>query len=174
MRRRSIDPLVNLLSNRGVQTAVAFGETAYAQPAGKTGERARGDTRDVQLGCRAPTNAAGCNRVIVAAEMPRGSCLAKMRSIPVCRSRCVPKLRTCGRKSGAGRSCASTTGVQAPVASSRLNTVVVPVRSQVEAISRDTGLGRRAPVSSVAKLTSLSAEMARLRGRPLGIRSSKE
>ena len=47
---------------------VAFDETAYAQPAGKGGERTRGDTRDIQLGGRAPTNAAGRHRVIVAAE----------------------------------------------------------------------------------------------------------
>jgi hypothetical protein len=59
-----------------------------------------------------------------------------------------------------------------PVAS-RLNTHAVPIRSQFAAISNDTGAGRRAPLLSVVKVTSSSAETARSRGRPSAIRSSK-
>ena len=45
------------------------------------------------------------------------------------------------RKFGVGRSCARITAVQAPVASSWLNTRLAPLRSRLPAISIDTGAG---------------------------------
>ena len=174
MRFRAVDPLVNLLPDGGVEAAIALGKAADPQITVAAGYSRRRNTRQVQLRGRAPADAAGDRRVVGAAEnAARSPARQRPGRCPVTRSRCRPKLRTCGRKPGIGRSCARVAAAQAPVASSRLNTRAAPLRSQLAAISIDTGAGSRAPVPSVAKLTSSSAETARSRRRPSGSRSSK-
>src|SRR6266581_6026501 len=76
MRRGSIDPLVDLLSDRRVKATVAFSEAADAEPSGHGRERARRDAGDVQLRRCAPANPTRGHRVMDAAEdaprtMPR-------------------------------------------------------------------------------------------------------
>jgi hypothetical protein len=54
MRLGSVAALVDLLSDCGVEAAVAFGKAADPQPPGEAGETGRGDARDVQFGPGAP------------------------------------------------------------------------------------------------------------------------
>src|SRR5712671_2936733 len=68
MRLGSVTALIDLLSDRGVEAAVAFGKAADAQPTGEAWETARGDLRDVQLGPGAPADATRNRRVIATAE----------------------------------------------------------------------------------------------------------
>ena len=169
----TVDAFIDLLSGRSVEATIALREAADPQPTGEAWERALSIAGDVQFGRCAPTYPTGDVCHSPAGDAPRvlpgedevhsSLSIAMCAEAPDLRQEIRPRTILC-----------NVAAVQTPVASSRLNTLVVPDKSQVEAMRNDTDLDKRTPVPSVAKLTSLSAEMARSRGRPLGIRSLKE
>jgi len=68
MRLRSIDPLVDLLPDRGVEAVVAFGKPADPEMTVATRQSRRGNTGQVEFRGGGPTDTAGDGRIVGAAE----------------------------------------------------------------------------------------------------------
>src|SRR5215469_9787876 len=68
LRLGAVDALIDLLANRRIEPAVAFGKAAEPQIAVSPGYSRCGHLRQVQFGRGAPANAAGDRRIVSAAE----------------------------------------------------------------------------------------------------------
>ena len=68
IRRGAVDPLIDLLSDGGIQAAIAFGEGADAQSAARPGEPGSGIAPDAELRGGVPADRARHPRVVGAAE----------------------------------------------------------------------------------------------------------
>lgn len=150
---RTVDPLVDVLTDRGVEATVTFGEAADAQIAVAAGYSRGRNIGQLQLRRRGPA-AAARDRWIVAAAEDAAQILASKGEIDARRAAAMPAEAAHLRQETRDRSILRQVAAdQAPVASSRLNTRAVPPKSQLAAISIDTGAGSRVPAPSVAKPT---------------------
>src|SRR5260370_8291395 len=68
-RRCAIEPPIDLLADRGVEDAIAFGEAGDPKK-GESRKRGRRESRNVELGVGAPADAADGRVVIAATEYP--------------------------------------------------------------------------------------------------------
>jgi hypothetical protein len=64
----SVDPLIDLLPDCGVETAIAFGEAADPEMTTTTGQSCRRDAREVELRGSAPADPAGDGWIVGSAE----------------------------------------------------------------------------------------------------------
>ena len=102
MRLCAVGALVDLLPDRRIKPTVALGKTADPQIAVLTRYASSRNGGEIEFRRRAPADTAGYGRIVDAAENAARILSGKTRSTPVTRSRCLPKLRTCGSKPGIG------------------------------------------------------------------------